>query len=98
MSSSTCTLGLWGVHLLCLRSSTLSSATGKWEHEPDELADLDAIYCAENALGKASLPLKACLVSSKAVHMQFDSGSQEGQAMGKFVILDVDSMGIIWAG
>ena len=35
-----------------------SSAAGKWEDDPDELVDLDAMHCAESALGKVSLPLK----------------------------------------
>ena len=52
-----------------------SSTAGKWEDEPDELVDLDAMHCANSALGKVSLPLKACFVLGKAVHMQFDGGS-----------------------
>ena len=33
-----------------------SSTMGKWEDEPDELVDLDAMYCTESALGKVNLP------------------------------------------
>ena len=33
------------------------------------------MHCAESALGKVSLPPKACFVLDKAVHVQFDSGS-----------------------
>ena len=46
-----------------------SSTTGKWEDEPDEPADLDTMHCAKSALGKVSMPLKACFVPSKVVHM-----------------------------
>ena len=52
-----------------------STATGKWEDEPDELVDLDAMCCIEFALGKVSLPLKANFVLGKAVQVQFDGGS-----------------------
>ena len=52
-----------------------SSTAGKWEDEPDEPIDLDAILCAESALSKASLPPKACFVLGKVVHVQFDGGS-----------------------
>ena len=55
-----------------------SSATGKWEDEPDEPdepVDLDAIHCAESTLGKMSLPPKPCFVLGKAVHVQSDSRS-----------------------
>ena len=46
-----------------------SSTAGKWEDEPDELVDLDAMHCIESALGKVSLPPKACFVPGKAMHM-----------------------------
>ena len=49
-----------------------SNAAGKWEDEPDDLVDLDAMLCAESALGKVSLPSKACFVLGKAVRVQFD--------------------------
>ena len=48
----------------------------KWEDEPDEpdeldeLVDLDSMHYAEFALGKVSLPLKACFFPGKAVHVQ----------------------------
>ena len=45
-----------------------SSSTGKWEDEPDELVDLDAMHCAKSALGKVSLPAKAHFVPGKVVH------------------------------
>ena len=46
-----------------------SSTIGKWEDEPDELVDLDAIHCTESALGKVSLPPKARFVLCKVVHV-----------------------------
>ena len=46
-----------------------SSTTGKWEDEPDEPVDLDAMHCTESALGKVSLPPKACFVPGKVVHV-----------------------------
>ena len=52
-----------------------SSATGKLEDEPNEPVDLDAMHCTESALGKMSLPPKACFVLGKAVHVQFDIAS-----------------------
>ena len=52
-----------------------SSAAGKWEYKPNELVDPDAMHYAKSALGKVSLPLKACFVLGKAVHMQFDGAS-----------------------
>ena len=39
-----------------------SSIVGKWEDEPDELVDLDAMHCTESALGKVSLPPKAYFI------------------------------------
>ena len=53
----------------------ISSTMGKWEDEPDEPVDVDAMYCRESALGGVSLPLKACFVLGKAVHLQFDDRS-----------------------
>ena len=52
-----------------------SSPVGKWEDKPNELVDLDAMHYAESALGKVSLPPKACFIPGKVVHMQFDGGS-----------------------
>ena len=46
-----------------------SSTAGEWEDEPDELVYLDTMHCAESALGKVSLALKACFVLGKAVHV-----------------------------
>ena len=46
-----------------------SSTVGKWEDEPDEPVDLDAMHCAETAVGKVSLPPKACFVPGKVVHV-----------------------------
>ena len=46
-----------------------SSTTGKWEDEPDEPIDLDAMHCAESALGNVSIPPKACFVLGKVVHI-----------------------------
>ena len=46
-----------------------SSTVGKWEDEPDELVDLHAMHCAKSALGKVSLPLKACFVQVKVAHV-----------------------------
>ena len=46
-----------------------SSTTGKWEDEPDNPVDLDTMHCAESALGKVSLPPKACFVLGKVVHV-----------------------------
>ena len=46
-----------------------SSTAGKWEDEPDEPKDLDAMHCAKTALNKVSLPPKAHLVLGKAVHV-----------------------------
>ena len=66
-----------------------SRTMGEWD-EPDDPVDLDNMHSAESALGKVSLPPKACFVPGKAVHVQFDSGSQEGHAMGGFVIQDMD--------
>ena len=47
---------------------------GKWDDEPDELVDPDAMHCAESALGKVSLPPKARFFLGK-VHVQFDGSS-----------------------
>ena len=55
------------------------------------------MHCTEIALGKVSLPPKLCCILSKAVHVQFDSSSYEGHPMGRFVILDGDSLEFIWA-
>ena len=45
----------------------------------DEQVDLDTMHCNKTALGKASLPLRACFMqgkaSRKAVHVQFSGGS-----------------------
>ena len=52
-----------------------SSTAGKWENEPDkpvdldELVDLDDMHCTKSALGKVSLPPKACFVPGKMVHV-----------------------------
>ena len=51
-----------------------SSTMGKWD-EPDDLVDLDDMHSTESALGKVSLPPKACFILGKVVHVQFDSGS-----------------------
>ena len=51
-----------------------SSTVGEWD-EPDNLVDLDDMHSAKSALGKVSLPPKACFVLGKAVHVQFDGGS-----------------------
>ena len=46
-----------------------SSTAGKWEDEPDEPVDLDAMHCTKSALGKVSSPPKACFVPGKVVHV-----------------------------
>ena len=75
-----------------------SSITREWQDGLDKLVDLDAIHCAKSALSKVSLPPKACFVLGKVVHVQFDGRSQKGHATGRFVILDMDGVEIIWAG
>ena len=52
----------------------ISTTMGKREDKPDDLIDLDAMHCTKSALGKMSLPPKACFALGKAVHVQF-SGS-----------------------
>ena len=52
----------------------LSSTAGEWD-ELDNPVDLDDMYSTESALGKVSLPPKACFVPGRAVHVQFDGGS-----------------------
>ena len=52
----------------------LSSTVGKWD-EPDNPVDLDNMHCTESALGKVSLPPKACFALGKVVHVQFDGRS-----------------------
>ena len=76
----------------------LSNAVGKWEDEMDKLVDLDAMYCTKIIFGKVYLLFKAHFVLGKAVYMQFDSSSQEGHAMGSFVILDIDGEEIVQPG
>ena len=51
-----------------------SSTAGKWD-EPDDPVDLDDMHSAKSALGKVSLPPKACFVPGKVVHVQFDGRS-----------------------
>ena len=51
-----------------------SNTMGEWD-EPDNPVDLDNMHSTKSALGKVSLPLKACFVPGKAVHVQFDGGS-----------------------
>ena len=51
-----------------------SSTTGEWD-ELDNPVDLDDMHCTESALGKVSLPPKACFVLGKVVHVQFDGRS-----------------------
>ena len=46
-----------------------SSTMGKWEDEPDEPIDLDAMHCVESTLNKVSLTPKACFVVGKVVHL-----------------------------
>ena len=46
-----------------------SSTAGKWEDEPHNPDDLDAVHCAESNLRKVSLPPKARFVPGKAVHL-----------------------------
>ena len=46
-----------------------SSTIGKWENEPDDPVDLDAMHCTKFALGKVSLPPKARFVLGKVVHV-----------------------------
>ena len=33
------------------------------------------MHCTKSALGKVSLPPKACFILGKVVHVQFDGGS-----------------------
>ena len=70
---------------------------GGWD-EPDNPVNLDNMHSTESALGKVSLLPKTCFVPGKVVHVQFDRGSQEGHAMGRFVILDMDGKEVIRAG
>ena len=51
-----------------------SSTTGKWDYL-DNAVDLYNMHSAESALGKVTLPPKACFVPGKAVHVQFDGRS-----------------------
>ena len=51
-----------------------SSTMGKWD-ELNDPVNLDDMHSTKSALGKVSLPPKACFVPGKAVHMQFDGGS-----------------------
>ena len=44
-----------------------SSTAGEWD-EPDDPIDLYNMHCTESALGKVSLPPKACFVPGKVVH------------------------------
>ena len=46
-----------------------SSTVGKWEDEPDNLVNLDAMHCTKSAQGEMSLPPKAHSVPGKAVHV-----------------------------
>ena len=46
-----------------------SSTVGEWGDEPNEPVDLDAMHCAESALGKVSLTPKAHFVLGEAVHV-----------------------------
>ena len=73
------------------------SAAGELEDELDKPVYLDAMHCTKIALGKISLPLKVHFVPSKALHVQFDDGSQDVHTTGGFVILDT-KVWIIWAG
>ena len=52
-----------------------SRAIAKWEDEPDEPVDLEAMHCTESTLGKVSFPPKAYFIPGKVVHVQFDSVS-----------------------
>ena len=61
---------IWAIGGACAMPKELdfpSSTSGKWEDEPDEPIDLDAMHYAESALGKVSLPPKACFLLGKAV-------------------------------
>ena len=76
MSSSISPRGLWGMHQPCLRSWTSQAALQvSGENKLDDPVALDAMQCTEFALGKVSLPLKACFILGKVVHVQFDGGS-----------------------
>ena len=44
------------------------------------------------------IPLRARFMKGKAVHVKFDSGSQDGIGTGGFVILDGDGKEIVRAG
>ena len=46
-----------------------SSTTGKWEDELDHPVDLDIMHYAKFALGKVTLPPRACFVLGKVVHV-----------------------------
>ena len=69
------TLAIGGASAMPEELDFLSSTVGKWEDMPDEPVDLHAMHCTESALGKVSLPPKACFVPGKVVHVQFDGGS-----------------------
>ena len=47
----------------------------KWKDKPDKPVDLDAMNCAKSALGKVSLPPKACFVPGKAMYGHYDGRS-----------------------
>ena len=46
-----------------------SSTTGKWEDEPDNRLTWMICTVTKSALGKVSLPPKACFVPGKVVHV-----------------------------
>ena len=52
-----------------------SSAPGQWKDKPEEPVNLDAMHCAESALGKVDLPPKARFVPGRVAHVQFNGGS-----------------------
>ena len=51
-----------------------SRAMGKWEDELDEPVDVDTMHCTRLALGKVSLPPKACFVLVKVLNVELDGG------------------------
>ena len=61
-------------------------------------AGLPEQHHAETTLGKVNLLPKAHFVLGRAVHMQFDGGSEEGRATSSFVVLDADGVEIVCAG
>ena len=70
---------------------------GKWEDESDEMVYMDTMHCTDTTLAKVNLPPNAGFVLSDSLYVQLNSSSLEWYANSGFIILDVDSVEIIWA-